>query len=138
MYAKSDNPTRSSAAHSARRIEPHDVEVGRRIRIRRLERQMSQTELAGRLGVTFQQVQKYEKGLNRVGAGRLMRVAEALEVPVSFFFVDGAAGAEQAPPVTSFLDTAYSVRLVQAFSRIGERSLQHAIVGLVERLATPE
>ncbi|MGE0749603.1 MAG: helix-turn-helix domain-containing protein [Variibacter sp.] len=123
---------------SARRVEPHDVEVGRRIRIRRLERQMSQTELATRLGVTFQQVQKYEKGLNRVGAGRLMRVAEALEVPVSFFFLEEGHSAPEQPSVMNFLDTAYSVRLVQAFARINERSVQRAIVDLVERLSEQE
>ena len=64
----------------------HDVEVGQRIRARRMAKGMSQTELGNLLGVTFQQVQKYEKGVNRVGAGRLVRVAEALDVPVSFFF----------------------------------------------------
>ena len=133
MHAKTE--IMSKATVSARRVEPHDVEVGRRIRIRRLERHMSQTELAARLGVTFQQVQKYEKGLNRVGAGRLMRVAEALEVPVSFFFVDSGENAPEQPSVMNFLDTAYSVRLVQAFARIGERSLQRAIVELVERVA---
>jgi transcriptional regulator with XRE-family HTH domain len=138
MHAKTNIMTRRGGT-SARRVEPHDVEVGRRIRIRRLERQMSQTELATRLGVTFQQVQKYEKGLNRVGAGRLMRVAEALEVPVSFFFLEeGRGAAPEQPSVMNFLDTAYSVRLVQAFARISERSVQKAIVDLVERLSEQE
>lgn len=138
MHAKTNIMTRRGGT-SARRVEPHDVEVGRRIRIRRLERQMSQTELATRLGVTFQQVQKYEKGLNRVGAGRLMRVAEALEVPVSFFFLEeGRSAAPEQPSVMNFLDTAYSVRLVQAFARINERSVQKAIVDLVERLSEQE
>src|SRR5437868_15248033 len=70
-----------------------DVEVGQRIRARRMAKGMSQTELGDLLGVTFQQVQKYEKGVNRVGAGRLVRVAEALDVPVSFFFGATDAGA---------------------------------------------
>ncbi len=138
MHTKTNIALKRGVGINARRVEPHDVEVGRRIRVRRLERQMSQTELAARLGVTFQQVQKYEKGLNRVGAGRLMRVAEALEVPVSFFFLDGTAGEQSRPAVMTFLDTAYSVRLVQAFSRIGERSVQRAIVELVESLANSE
>src|ERR1043166_4842022 len=76
----------------ARRADNRDAEVGRRVRSRRLECRLSQTELADRIGVTFQQVQKYEKGVNRIGAGRLQRIAEALEVPISFFF-GGAPGA---------------------------------------------
>src|SRR5258707_8795672 len=74
----------------ARRADLRDAEVGRRVRSRRLECRLSQTELADRIGVTFQQVQKYEKGVNRIGAGRLPRISEALEVPISFFF--GGAG----------------------------------------------
>src|SRR5919198_5422244 len=77
----------------ARRADNRDAEVGRRVRSRRLECRLSQTELAERIGVTFQQVQKYEKGVNRIGAGRLQRISEALEVPISFFFGAGGTGA---------------------------------------------
>ena len=70
----------------ARRADNRDAEVGRRVRSRRLECRLSQTELADRIGVTFQQVQKYEKGVNRIGAGRLQQIAEIFEVPVSAFF----------------------------------------------------
>src|SRR2546423_15649574 len=70
----------------ARRADNRDAEVGRRARSRRLECKLSQTDLADRIGVTFQQVQKYEKGVNRIGAGRLQRISEALDVPISFFF----------------------------------------------------
>src|SRR6266705_3147392 len=73
------------SAPSKRSGDPRDAEIGKRIRARRLERGLSQTELGQRLGVTFQQVQKYEKGTNRVGAGRLQRVAEILDVPITFF-----------------------------------------------------
>src|SRR6266480_2725693 len=66
--------------------DARDMDVGRRIRAQRLVCRMSQTELANNLGVTFQQVQKYEKGVNRVGAGRLSRIADVLGVPVAFFF----------------------------------------------------
>ena len=76
----------------ARRADNRDAEVGRRVRSRRLECRLSQTELADRIGVTFQQVQKYEKGVNRIGAGRLQRISEALEVPISFFFGATAGG----------------------------------------------
>src|SRR5205085_8472683 len=71
---------------ATRRADSRDQEVGRRVRSRRLECRLSQTELADKIGVTFQQVQKYEKGVNRIGAGRLQRISEALEVPITFFF----------------------------------------------------
>ena len=80
----------------ARRADNRDAEVGRRVRSRRLECRLSQTELAERIGVTFQQVQKYEKGVNRIGAGRLQRISEALEVPISFFFGVGPGGGAKA------------------------------------------
>jgi transcriptional regulator with XRE-family HTH domain len=80
----------------AKSTTSHDVEVGQRIRARRMAKGMSQTELGTMLGVTFQQVQKYEKGVNRVGAGRLVRVGEALDVPVSFFFGATDTGSEDA------------------------------------------
>src|SRR3981081_2976553 len=76
----------------ARRAAGRDAEAGRRLRSRRLECRRSQTERADRIGVTFQQVQKYEKGVNRIGAGRLQRISEALEVPISFFFGNGQNG----------------------------------------------
>src|SRR5437868_13754399 len=70
----------------ARRADSRDAEVGRRVRSRRLECRLSQTELADKIGVTFQQVQKYEKGVNRIGAGRPQRISEALDVPITFLF----------------------------------------------------
>src|SRR5690242_21905721 len=79
----------------ARRADNRDAEVGRRVRSRRLECRLSQTELAERIGVTFQQVQKYEKGVNRIGAGRLQRISEALEVPITFFFDAAPHAAER-------------------------------------------
>ena len=117
----------------------HDIEVGQRIRARRMVKGMSQTELGNVLGVTFQQVQKYEKGLNRVGAGRLVGAAEALDVPVSFFFgsTDSNAGAEDTRAILGFLDTSYSLRLLRAFSRIPQPQVQRAVVALIESIAPP-
>ena len=120
---------------SVKRPDPVDVEVGHRIRIERLSRGLSQTALANQLGVTFQQVQKYEKGVNRVGAGRLVRVAEALDVPVSFFFGGTDAGSEDTRAILGFLDTSYSLRLLRAFSRIPPGGVQRAVVDLVESIA---
>ena len=119
----------------AKSTTSHDVEVGQRIRARRMAKGMSQTELGTMLGVTFQQVQKYEKGVNRVGAGRLVRVAEALDVPVSFFFGATDSGSEDTRTILGFLDTSYSLRLLRAFSRIKQTEVQRAVVDLVESIA---
>lgn len=114
----------------------HDVEVGQRIRARRVAKGMSQTELGTLLGVTFQQVQKYEKGINRIGAGRLVRVAKALDVPISFFVgtVD-EDGPEDTQAILEFLDTSYSLRLLRAFSRIEDTGVQRSVLELVENIA---
>lgn len=130
----------------ARRADLRDAEVGRRVRSRRLECRLSQTELADRIGVTFQQVQKYEKGVNRIGAGRLQRIAEALEVPISFFFGGAAAGptspAREATAGTEsvfgFLQTSGSVRIVKAFHKIKSRKARQLLVEMAEELAEAE
>src|SRR5438045_9667145 len=104
---------------SVKRPDPVDIEVGHRIRIERLARGLSQTALASQIGVTFQQVQKYEQGVNRVGAGRLARIAEVLAVPVAFFF-DGAAGpkptAGRVHDAVGLVRTAGAMRLAPAFA----------------------
>jgi transcriptional regulator with XRE-family HTH domain len=110
--------------------------VGRRIRARRIERGMTQEKLGNTLGVTFQQVQKYEKGDNRIGAGRLQQIAEALEVPISFFFDEPPTTSTTSPTdLFAFLDTAAALRLLQAYSKIEDSSVQHAITNLVETIA---
>jgi len=120
--------------------DPVDVEVGRRIRIQRMARGMSQTELGKRIGVTFQQVQKYEKGANRVGAGRLTRIATVLEVAVSTFFGASGQPGDQAAPTAGRSDLEYliqpgALRLLRAYGQIRPGALQRSIVVLVERLA---
>jgi transcriptional regulator with XRE-family HTH domain len=125
----------------ARRADNRDAEVGRRVRSRRLECRLSQTELADKIGVTFQQVQKYEKGVNRIGAGRLQRISEALEVPISFFFGgtttptarDAANGGAES--VFGFLQTSGSVRIVKAFHKIKSRKARQLLVEMAEELA---
>jgi transcriptional regulator with XRE-family HTH domain len=131
----------------ARRADLRDAEVGRRVRARRLECRLSQTELADRIGVTFQQVQKYEKGVNRIGAGRLQRISEALEVPISFFFGGGVGGTNSVretgasggnESVFGFLQTSGSVRIVKAFHRIKSRKARQLLVEMAEELASEE
>ena len=96
---------------------------------------MSQTELGKALGVTFQQVQKYENGKNRISAGRLKVLAETLEVPIPFFFEPLKGVTNQNQAVFKFLDSAYTLRLLQAFSKIKDRNAQRKILELIEKLA---
>jgi transcriptional regulator with XRE-family HTH domain len=116
-----------------------DVEVGQRIRIQRLAAGLSQSELAERIGVTFQQVQKYEKGMNRVGAGRLTKIARVLNVPVGSFF-DGRDTIEQVElqgmdaPLAAMAQP-YAYRLLRAYASISDPDLRETIVEFVERTA---
>jgi len=110
------------------------------VRSRRLECRLSQTELADKIGVTFQQVQKYEKGVNRIGAGRLQRISEALEVPISFFFgvTNGGAKSETGSATESvfgFMQTSGSVRIVKAFHKIKSRKARQLLVEMAEEFA---
>jgi transcriptional regulator with XRE-family HTH domain len=117
-----------------RRPASADGQVGASIRAHRLMAQMSQGDLARRLGVTFQQVQKYEKGTNRVGAGRLPLIAEIFNVPVGSFFTGSAVGAGGAVPANLVTDTASS-RLLTAFAEITDTSIRRDLSELVERIA---
>jgi transcriptional regulator with XRE-family HTH domain len=121
-----------------RRPDATDVAVGRRIKSQRLLLGLSQMELGHRLGITFQQIQKYENGTNRVSAGRLQQIAQLFKVPVSFFF-DASPGKVPYPAhVTQsldFLDTAASVRLIRAFAEIDDAAVRRDIVALVEGIA---
>ena len=120
-----------------------DIQVGQRIRARRMAQGMSQTELGNLLGVTFQQVQKYEKGVNRVGAGRLTKIAEVLGVPVGSFFsgkemlVDGQAkdGAGESSPL-KLLTVSGAFRLLRAYAEIEDTNLRRSIVDLVEQITS--
>ena len=115
--------------------DPQDMEVGRRIRARRLARDMSQTDLATQLGLTFQQVQKYEKGTNRVGAGRLKRIAEILDAPITYFYSVSDQPASKTADILGFVDNARTLRLIRAYSRIENPQLQQALLELTERIA---
>jgi transcriptional regulator with XRE-family HTH domain len=112
--------------------DPQDVEVGRRIRARRLELGLSLNALAAQLELTFQQVQKYESGANRVAASRLMRIADALQVPPSFFF---PAQNKSGESNLEFLTSARALLLARAFAQIRCETTQAAIVNLVEQIA---
>jgi transcriptional regulator with XRE-family HTH domain len=122
---------------------PTDKYVGARVRMRRMMLSMSQEKLGDALGLTFQQVQKYEKGSNRIGASRLQHIAQILQVPVSFFFeggpaTDGPRGAsEHASPayVSEFLASRDGLTLIKSFMTIKDKKLRRCIVALVEEIA---
>jgi transcriptional regulator with XRE-family HTH domain len=124
-----------------RRAGAEDVEIGRKIRALRLERGLSQSGLAEGIGLTFQQVQKYEKGANRVSAGRLQQIADLLNVPVTFFF--GGMGtrakkSEALPSGIAFLQTKGALRLMRAYAEISSRATKYALVVIAESLRNKE
>jgi transcriptional regulator with XRE-family HTH domain len=127
----------------SRKVEAWDVEVGRRIRARRLECWLSQQELARGLGVSFQQIQKYEKGANRISAGRLLAICNLLQVPITFFYdsaTPSRSGETRLKPSRLFdlLDDSDTLQLAVAFDRIPDRNVRRAMVQLMEKLAGPE
>jgi transcriptional regulator with XRE-family HTH domain len=113
-----------------------DVELGKCIRMERLRAGISQTFLAHQIGVTFQQVQKYEKGTNRVGIGRLniRDIANALEVPLSTFIGNEDPNIDGPPSAAALLSTPYALRMITAFSAVS-RDCQLALVNLLEGMA---
>ena len=122
---------------------PTDKYVGSRVRMRRLMLSMSQEKLGEKLGLTFQQVQKYEKGTNRIGASRLQHIAQILKVPVAFFFEgvsgkqseDGSSKAPVADYVSDFLSSSDGLALTKAFTNIKDSKLRRRVVDLVEEIA---
>jgi len=126
---------------------PIDVHVGQRVRLRRMIVGVSQGKLGDSLGIRYQQVQKYEKGANRISASRLQQIANFLSVPVPYFFEDAPGGpAEESSDTTSqsgnyvveFLSSAEGLQLNKAFVRIKDAKLRRSIVELVRALADDE
>jgi transcriptional regulator with XRE-family HTH domain len=129
----------------SRRANPIDVHVGSRVRLRRMLLGMSQEKLGEHLGLTFQQIQKYEKGINRIGASRLFDLSRVLAVPVQFFYEElPAAGGEAGAgfgerPAESyaveFLGSREGLELNKAFARISDPRVRRSIVELVRAFA---
>jgi len=117
---------------------PVDAVVGRTIRVLRLQRRVSQSALGKTIGVSFQQIQKYENGTNRVGASRLVQIAQALQVPLDALFqrVDGARPKKDGldDPLALLAD-GQTMRVARAFSEISDSRIRIAIVTLVESIA---
>lgn len=125
---------------------PIDKHVGSRVRMRRMMLSMSQEKLGDALDLTFQQVQKYEKGTNRIGASRLQQIGAILQVPVSFFFEgapvttgqvpEGFADAPSPAYISDYLATSDGLALTKAFMRVKSSKLRRKIVDLVEQIAS--
>jgi transcriptional regulator with XRE-family HTH domain len=125
-----------------KQANPIDGQVGNRVRLRRMLIGMSQERLGELLGLTFQQVQKYEKGVNRIGAGRLFEVSRILGVPIDYFYegVSGSAGHgfsenEASPPVMEFVSSGEGLQLSLAFMKIKEPKLRKRVLDLVKQMA---
>jgi transcriptional regulator with XRE-family HTH domain len=125
---------KSKTVRNPRTAGKAEETMGHRIRLRRVEQHMSQSELGKALGVSFQQVQKYEKGVNRVGAGRLQHIASILQVPVTFFY-EGTNGKELEVDSLLFLDSKFSLRLLRAYSKVTDQKVQRQFVSLIESVA---
>ena len=141
-------PKESASMANKKQPNPIDIHVGSRVRLRRMMLGMSQEKLGENLGITFQQIQKYEKGTNRIGASRLQHIARVLTVPVSFFFEDapgsapaesgGSDGLAEAPSasyVVDFLSSSEGIQLNKAFIRIKDAKLRRKVIELVRAMA---
>jgi len=124
---------------------PIDLYAGSKVRLQRHARQMSQSDLANALGITFQQIQKYEKGMTRISASRLQAISRTLGVPISYFFSDDSAEPMKDDGVrlpdadiAQFLSSADGVKLNQAFVAIRDEKVRRSVVALVKTLATTD
>jgi transcriptional regulator with XRE-family HTH domain len=125
-------------SHMIKSPSPVDRHVGSRVRLRRTLLGMSQERLGEILGVTFQQIQKYEKGINRIGAGRLQAIGSALGVPITFFY-EGLPGDRPGGPEnfsTAVMETPEGIRLVRAFAAIEDDQVRRKVIELVEAFVT--
>ncbi len=131
-------------AEPKKKPNPIDIHVGSRVRLRRTMMSMSQEKLGKALGITFQQIQKYEKGMNRIGASKMQQISSALNVPVAFFFEDapvqagavtGMAEASSTSYVVDFLSSSEGIQLNRAFVRITNPAVRKKVVELVKTLA---
>jgi len=137
--------TGRNMAKQTKEPNPIDVHVGGRVRLKRTMMGMSQEKLGDSLGITFQQVQKYEKGANRIGASRLQEISSILSAPISFFFEDapgsnlamssGMAEADRSSYVVDFLSTSEGLQLNRAFVKIKDPQVRKKIIDLVRSLS---
>ena len=133
---------------AGKKPNPVDAHVGSRVRLRRMLLGMSQERLGESMGLTFQQVQKYEKGVNRIGASRLFQISKILDVPVQFFFEEaphadggpgrGMAEADSETFILEFLNSREGLELNRAFVKIANSKVRKSVVDLVRALSASE
>jgi len=129
---------------SPKRPNSTDAYVGSRVRMRRKVLGMSQEKLGAQLGITFQQVQKYEKGVNRIGASRLQKISQILEMPISYFFpqetttAGGMGESGQSDYVSDFMMSSEGIELNRAFAQIKDPKLRRKVIDLVRTMAATE
>jgi transcriptional regulator with XRE-family HTH domain len=155
VVAMNDLDELSAKGEREHRASPIDAHVGSRVRLRRTLLGMSQEKLGDALGLTFQQVQKYERGVNRIGASRLFDLARVLDVPIGFFFDDlppemgGNAAVRSRPALFGFAETSdgledenmnkrETLELVRAYYRINEAGVRKRVFDLIKSLAPTE
>ena len=126
----------TTTKHDARGIVKSDIEIGKRIRAKRASMSVSQETLGRKLGISFQQIQKYERGANRVGAARLQQIATILEVPVTYFYGEP----EQSSEVESLLsmDNATVLRIMRAYTKIKNQNVARQFVILAESIVAEQ
>lgn len=136
-------------ASAVKKPNPIDIHVGSRVRLRRMLVGMSQEKLGDKMGLTFQQIQKYEKGANRIGASRLYRLSRILDVPVQFFFEDasrldpepgqpGFAEGNSENSLIEFVNSREGLELNRCFVRIADPKIRRRIIDLVRVLSGQE
>src|SRR5262249_4652293 len=123
------------AKRPVKRPSSLDVTVGRNVRIWRMAKGLSQAQLANRLGVTFQQVQKYETGANRIGTGRLVKLAAVLGVPIAALF-EGADTDSPSRALLALIADKRAFRLARAFKAIEDNTVRVSLVNMVDKIAT--
>ena len=134
---------------AGKKPNPIDTHVGSRVRLRRMLMGMSQERLGDSMGLTFQQVQKYEKGVNRIGASRLFQISKILDVPVQFFFEEapnlteagatpGMAEPESQTFIIEFLNSREGLELNRAFSKISDARIRKSIIDLIRALSAAD
>jgi transcriptional regulator with XRE-family HTH domain len=138
----------TSTRMAGKKPNPVDTHVGSRVRLRRMLLGMSQERLGESMGLTFQQVQKYEKGVNRIGASRLFQISKILDVPVQFFFEEaphaeagtarGMAEADSETFILEFLNSREGLELNRAFVKIANSKVRKSVVDLVRALSAGE
>ena len=131
---------------AGKKPNPIDTHVGSRVRLRRMLMGMSQERLGDSMSLTFQQVQKYEKGVNRIGASRLFQISKILDVPVQFFFEEapdlaearaapGMAEPESQTFIIEFLNSREGLELNRAFSKISDAKIRKSVIDLIRALS---